>query len=138
MVISEERSKIMYIALLAMGASNGMAGIQLGHPGSSKSLMIKVGHQIVGGIEDQDVAKVPHRMDLQPAQLVGDDSEVVRITEKEGQEFREEMSQTMKAILTHDSKVLHFDEITRTSPYALNAALEIIQDGKISVKLQYW
>lgn len=132
-VVSEERSKTMYLALLAMGAGNGMAGIDLGHPGTSKSLMVKIGHQIVDGIEENEVARVPHRMDLQPAELVGSSTEVVRTVETEEGSRTEKLSQELKPILTPNSKVVHLDEVTRTSPYALNAALGIIQDGKIAV-----
>jgi MoxR-like ATPase len=128
-----------------MGPENGMAGALLGKPGTGKSLLLEHGHKIISGIEPESVAKIPHTMDLQPGKLTGETTELIRtITDEEfafspddsKQEARqktEKLKAELIPLIHRGIKVLKFDEITRTSPYALNAALEIMQDGKITV-----
>jgi MoxR-like ATPase len=134
MIVGEIDAKHMYLALLAMGGENGMAGMLLGHPGTGKSQLLKNGHRIVAGIEDEHVAKVEHREDMTPAELVGKTSEFTRsLTGENGVMTHETISGKQKGIIHPGIKVVKFDELNRTSPVALNAGLEIMQDGKIEV-----
>jgi hypothetical protein len=135
-VAGEDRGKAMFIGGLAMGPANGTGIIYFGHPGSSKSLMLSIGHGIVEGIEDRHMAEIPHSMDLKPSAILGRTEEIHRTTFKDGQEALEVLSQTLRAIVRNDTKGVRLDEITRTSPFALNAALKFLQNGKIDIKLE--
>jgi MoxR-like ATPase len=133
MIVGETDAKQMYLALLAMGGENGMAGMLLGHPGTGKSQLLKNGHRIVEGIDDEHVAKVEHREDMTPAELVGKTSEFTRSSNGPDGITHETISGKQKGIIRPGIKVVKFDELNRTSPVALNAALELLQDGKVEV-----
>lgn len=134
LLVGETDAKMMYLALLVMGGKNGMGGVLLGPPGTGKSRLLKYGHQVVGGIEDEHVALVPHRADLTGAQLVGEESEMERRhTTDTGATTIDTFSASLKPILHRGIKAVKFDELNRTSPLALNAALDILQEGGVKV-----
>lgn len=135
LLIGEYAAKRMYIAELAMGAENGMGALVISVPGSGKSRLLKYGPDLIQDIHKQHVANVPHRQDLSPADLVGASSEMVRSgVNQHGEPYSETISGKRVPILRPGIKVVNFDELTRTSPLALNAALEITQNGGIEVQ----
>jgi MoxR-like ATPase len=79
------------------------------------------------------VAKVPHREDLTPAELVGKTTEFLRDTSDGNETKTETIRGVQKAIIRPGISVVKIDEINRTSPAALNASLEFLQNGYISV-----
>lgn len=132
MIVGEERAKRMFLALLAMGAQDGMAGIVIGEPGGGKSAIIENGETIVDGLGKDTAAKVPHKVDLSPSKLVGETNGYEKKVQREGEPaYLEALASKLEAIIRPGIRVVKFDEITRTSPYALNAALGILQDGRI-------
>lgn len=131
MIVGERRAKVMYLSLLAMGGKNGMGGIVIGEPGGGKSAIMMYGETIVEGLDDSVVGKIPHRMDVQPAKLTGETSELEKRISRLGNEETENISAVLKAILNPEVKAVKADEITRVSPYALNAILGILQDGGV-------
>jgi MoxR-like ATPase len=133
MMIGEQRAKAMYLTLFALGAKNGMGGIMVGAPGSGKSMLLGRGHEIIEDIDDSMVADVPHRQSLQDVELVGQQREMKRTTISDGEAFTDTLSTEVTPILRPGIRVVKFDEISRTSPLALNAALGILQDGGIKV-----
>jgi len=133
-IIGEDHAKKMTMALLAMGGMNGMAGVTIGPVGTAKSMVVETAEQLVEGIEPTMIAKVPHRQDLQPVELVGKTSEVKRSGSRDGQPYNESLTTKIVPILHPGVRVVKFDEISRTSPFALSAAVKIMQDGKITVE----
>jgi len=124
LIIGEYDAKRMFIAGLALGRGNVLlAGI----PGGGKSTLLEGAHLIIDGIEANDIASIPHRTDLTPAQLIGDSTKAVKeTTGADGQVLREEISAIIHAILTPDKKKVEIDEITRGNPFVLNAILGIL------------
>src|SRR5579884_1069417 len=129
LLAAEERAAVMYLALLAMGANNGTAGILIGVPGGGKSRLLEHGHMVIDGIEDEDIAAIEHRIDLTPAQVVGDNTSMKRSGTLHGESYEEHFTAEVEAILRSGKKIIKLDEITRGNPFALNAMLKILQDG---------
>jgi MoxR-like ATPase len=131
-MVGDPWAKQMYLAGLAMGAVNGMGIVLYGDPGGGKSLLMGKGHRIVEGITDDMVAPIPHRSDLTPAQLVGDQTPMETThTSESGEITSDQYTAVIRALITPDSKVVLFDEANRTNPHAVQAALKILQDGRI-------
>jgi MoxR-like ATPase len=118
LLIGEKRAKEMMIAGFILGGNVLLAG----QPGGGKSTMLENAHRIIGGIQDNEVAFVPHRADLTAAQLVGDAATIFRET-GEDPVMREKIMTMIASIITPESRVIIFDELTRGNPYVLNAAL---------------
>lgn len=131
LIIGEDKAKLMFIAALALGRGNAtLAGL----PGGGKSTLLEGAHLIVAGIDEEHVASIPHRADLTPAQLVGDNTKAVRETiSEDGSVKREEIGAMIQAILTREKKVVRIDEITRGNPFTLNAMLGILAKRSMTV-----
>lgn len=131
LIIGEDKAKRMFIAALLMGRGNVVVS---GIPGGGKSTLLENAHSIVAGIEDEHVAIIPHRTDLTPAQLVGDNTKAVKETiQGDGSVVREEIGAMIQAMLTTEKKVVQADEITRGNPYTINAVLGILAKRSMSV-----
>lgn len=129
-------AKYMYIAGLLMGAVNGGGIGVVGPPGGGKSAITEFGWSIVNGLHVPiDVAAVPHRMDLTPAELIGKDSKMTRETtdNETGKTSKEIISAKVEPIIRPTTKVITFDEGNRTGPLAINAGLQLLQNGKMYV-----
>jgi len=133
MLAGEKQAKDMIIALTVAGAKNGNGGVLMGPPGTGKSLFMDHCHEIIDGYGQDQVAEVPHRADLTGAQLIGEYTELEKTEIKDGRSVNSVLKANVKPILDQGKKVVKFDEINRTSPMALNAALGILQNGGIRI-----
>lgn len=125
-------AKWMYAAGLLMGAINGGGVGVIGHPGGGKSALTRYGWSIINGYDEQkNIAVVPHRLDLMAAELIGKDSKLIRELTSDAGDMREEISSKVDSIVKEYTKAILFDEGNRTSPLAINAGLEVMQDGKM-------
>jgi len=132
-IIGEERAKVMLLALGAMGAQNGTAGIAIGPPGGGKSMLMEQGYRVFG-IDPSRVARVPHREDLSASELIGKSTKMTKTTRQpNGDEVVENISSEISPIINGETQFVAFDEISRTSPLALNAAFKIMQDGGLEI-----
>jgi MoxR-like ATPase len=131
-IIGEEEAKEMLLVLAISGAENAMSGILYGPPSTGKSELIKTLPKMFG-LDRNQVARVPHNLDLSPAQLVGKEEAVSKNRWERGVKLAEKIVVKHRAYINENTKMLFFDEVNRTSPAALNAALGILQDGSIEV-----
>lgn len=132
LILNEKAAKEMIIAGFAYGKGNVLVA---GEPGGGKSTLLQHAHRIIGGIEDDDVAFVPHRTDLTAAQLVGDYTDATKTTDfGDGSPTVEKIGASISPIISSEKKVIVFDEITRGNPMTLNAALGVLASRTIVVR----
>lgn len=131
MIIGEDSAKEMMATILLTGASNGMGGITLGPPGTAKSMMNEQGFTVVEGIEPHRAKAIPHKQDLTATELVGKTNEMTRSYTKDGKTEEESITAHVVPIIGEGIQGLRADEVTRTSPYALNAIFKILSDGTV-------
>lgn len=132
-IVGENDAKIMRATLLLAGAGNAMIGADFGNPGSGKSRLMKYTHQVVEGLNDSQVATIPHREDLTPAEIVGKSDSLVRTVKTDEGQRTDEVTKKTNSLIHPGTKVLIFDELNRTGTAALNAALQVTQDGGIDI-----
>ncbi len=132
-IIGEPDAVEMAAALLLGGSRGAMTGILCGDTGTGKSKFIESVPKVLGLDKSQQVANIPHKLDLTPSQLMGKQESVTKSYSESGSISYEDISVKHKAMIGDTTKIILFDEINRTSPAALNAALKIIQDGYIEV-----
>ncbi|MEI9913449.1 MAG: hypothetical protein WDN66_00305 [Candidatus Saccharibacteria bacterium] len=117
-----------------MGAHDGMGIVLFGGTGGGKSLLLSNGYKIVGGIEREHVAEVPHSIDLTVARLIGEETPTETIeVGPDGAEYRKSLTAVVRSIITPNSRVVQFDESNRTNQLAIQSALKILQDGGIRI-----
>lgn len=132
-IAGEPQAKDMMVTLMVMGSRNGMGGILFGHPGTAKSTFLAMMDQVVEGYTSDNIAMVPHRADLTGAKLIGEETVLDKSEVKDGETSFTQIITKIRPIFNKNTKVGKFDEINRTGPHALNAALEILQDGGLTV-----
>jgi len=131
LIVAETDAKRMFLAGLAMGDGNVLL---VGEPGGGKSTLIETATRIIDGIDNDRVAFVPHRADLTAAQLVGDSARSVKTVQGcEGLTTREVITAELESLINPHIQAVIFDEVNRSNPYALNAALGILAQRKMTV-----
>ena len=130
LIVAEVIAKRMFLVALAMGDGNPLLA---GEPGGGKSSLVEYATRIIQGIDEDKVVFVPHRADLTAAQLVGDSARSIKtVQDSEGRESREVITAELEPLISPDTQAVTFDEVTRLNPYALNAALGILAQRKIT------
>jgi MoxR-like ATPase len=132
-VKAEHQAKDMIVALHIMGGGNGMGGALMGPPGTVKSRLLYYAEQTIEGYESNNIANIPHRADVKPAQLTGEVSEMETTKEVNGETVRTLIEAKLHPILNSDVLVVKSDEMNRLSPAADNAQLSILQDGGVVI-----
>lgn len=126
-LIGQEEAK--HAGVLAIVTGNNL--VLADAPGSGKTSFAEQMYKVVDGIEQSDVAHIPHEADLAPQRVIGGSV----TTSKEivnGSGTKTETSTTqIEGILKPTTKVIWIDEISRVAPHALNAALDAIESGTV-------
>ncbi len=128
----EMHAKEVGVAAMVMGAENANVTVGYGIPGTGKTMLLKQLPKLVdypAGV----IGRVPARADLSPAELVGKIGRTIIKTESEGKITTQIITKEVDPIIKQGIDVLVFDEVNRIGPTALNAALEILQDGHVTV-----
>lgn len=127
-VFDEEAAK----EALLLGYVTGNNVVLVGEPGGGKTTLSSEAHRLVSDIDDDNVARVPHHSDLTPNQLIGGSVKTKKTIEN-GEETRHETTTTkIDPIIHKNTQLIWLDELSRVNPFAVNAVLGALENGKIT------
>jgi MoxR-like ATPase len=99
-----------------------------GPPGGAKTNLAKGVISLFDDLDLPDLAIVPAESDLSPTRLVGGDMANTKTVTNEDGERKEETAIEIPGIIKPSTAVIFADEINRTNPMALNAALPVFAE----------
>jgi len=130
LAIGEDAAKLG--VLLAVLADVNI--VLVGNPGGGKTTIGKQAHQLVAGINPENVADIPALADVTPKQIVGGISETVkRIQDPEtDKEIVQAINVETKGIINPSTQWIFANEINRAAPHAVTAFLEAIENRTVT------
>lgn len=126
-LIGEEEAKLALQVAMVTGANVAL----IGEPGGGKTTLASDSPKLISDIRDEQVARVPHNADLTAQQLIGGTIETTHKTKNADGETEYTQSVDIASIITPETMVLWLEELNRTNPFAVNAILGGMEDGKI-------
>jgi MoxR-like ATPase len=122
MLGSEQQKKAAVLGLLV-----GLPAMYYGYPGQGKTQLAEGVPRLIDGVADKTLW-VPANSDLAPSSLAG--AQVMTEKSKNGEEPYKETT-IIPGLINPETRAMVLDEITRLSPFALNALLRVIEGGKV-------
>jgi len=136
----KETGKIVYdenlarIALIA-GFVSGQSVLLAGSPGGAKTTLAKNMYRLGEGWDESSFANLPSSANLTEEDIMGGSITTTKRFEKEEDgkitKWTETTENTIKPLINSDTYGVFADEITRTSPWALNALLSAMEDHRL-------
>ena len=127
-IIGEANAKQGMRLAIVTGQNVVLAGV----PAIGKTELASEAYKLVEGIEEENVARVPHSADLTGKRLIGGSVKVETDTDKDGELTTHTQTTKIDAIIHEDSQVIWIDELSRVNPWALNDALDAFENRRIT------
>ena len=127
-IIGEANAKQAMRLAIVTGQNVVLAGV----PAIGKTELASEAYKLVEGIEEENVARVPHSADLTGKRLIGGSVKTETETYEEGVVKNHTQTTKIDAIIHKDSQVIWIDELSRVNPWALNDALDAFENRRIT------
>lgn len=99
-----------------------------GPPGGSKTNLAKGVLALFADLDREDFAIIPAQSDLSPERLVGGHMSNTKTVQGEEGSYKEETGIEIPGIIRPNTAIIFADELNRTNPLAINAALPVFAE----------
>ena len=127
LIIGEERAKKMLLVASVIGEH----ALLVGAPGGGKSSLSGDFYRLFTDINFEQVATVPADAELSSLKLVGGEMVSDKSVVIDGETRKETTSVNVDGLIDEETRIIWTDEINRTSPYALNSLLPVLENRKL-------
>jgi len=117
---------------LLTGFVTGLNVALVGPPGGGKTTLAGEAYRLIDGFAEENVARVPHHSDLTPQQLIGGVISNTIETSDEESSYVQTTTARIKPIIHSNTQVIWLDELNRVNPFAVNAVLGALENGRVT------